>query len=189
MTIVLFTEDGPTGEALSILARKILLAAGKRIKIKRRQLNRGDIFKNHRKLAASVELAHKREKSKIIVCVDSECTPPAVTAQNLKPCKDYLRKNKLVAHFIIAVHALESRLAADSKALQSTFSLEDEIKVPGNFETECRPADMLKNLLKRRSVEFIKSRDDIKIAEHTDPEMLTRKSSSFAQFRKVLLGK
>ncbi len=189
MTIVLFTEDGPTGEAISILARRILSTTGKNVKVKRRQVNRGDIFKNPRKLAAFINLAQQKEKSRIIVCVDSECTPSAVTEQNLKPCKDHVQKVKLAAHFIVVVHALETWLAADPNALRSAFSIKSEVKVPGHLESECRPADMLARLIKKHGFEFIKSRDDVKIAGYADPKLLAQRCSSFAQFQKILLAK
>lgn len=189
MTIALFTEDGPTGEAIRILAEKVLAATGTNVKIKRRQVNRGDIFKNPRKLGALVELAQKKETAKVIICVDSECTAPEITEQNLIPCKKHFRKANLAAQFVVVVHALETWLMADTHALRSAFNLKGKIKAPSNFEAECRPGEMLKRLLKKHGFGFIKSRDDVAIAEHANPEVLAQKCSSFARFRKILLAK
>lgn len=189
MTIVLFTEDGATGEAIRILARKVFSPTGRNVKIKRHQIDRGNIFKNPRKLEALVKLAQNEGKSRVIVCVDSECTDPAEIERNLTPCKKHLKKTRLAVDIVVVVHTLETWLAADRNALCLTFNIEDNIRIPGNLETICRPADMLKELIRKHGNEFIKSRDDLRIANHANPDEIARRCSSFAQFQKILLSR
>lgn len=189
MTIVLFTEDGPTGAAISILAEKVLSSAHKKAGLKRRQIKRGDIFKNPRKIAALVSLNRKQGNAKIIVCVDSECTDPAETERNLTRCRNHLKKARLAADIIVVVHALETWLAADQNALRSAFNITDGIKIPGNLETICRPADMLKKLIRKHGGEFVKSKDDLKIANHANPEEIAKRCASFVKFQKILLSR
>ncbi len=98
MTIALFTEDGPTGEAIEILAKKSLPKTSKPPKIIRRCVNRGDIFKNPRKLVELIELVNVKEKTRTIVCVDSECTDPKITENNLRSTKKALEKLSLFVH-------------------------------------------------------------------------------------------
>jgi hypothetical protein len=185
VTIVLFTEDGPTGEAIKILARKILSATGKNLEIKRRQVNQGDIFKNPRKLAALIQLVSAKGKSKIIVCVDSECTDPSIIERNLEPCKRAVKGLQSVVHFVIVVHALETWLATDEEALRVILKADKKIKIPGNLENECRPGSILQEIFRKHGRKFIKSKDDLTIAEHADPAQIAQRCTSFKKIPAV----
>ncbi len=189
-TIVLFTEDGPTGEAIRILARKFLAAIGQNPKIIRRQINRGDIFKNSRKLAELVKLVNVKERAKTIICVDSECTDPRLTESNLAPSKKALKGLQLVAHFIVVVHALETWLAADEEALRAALNRKTPIKISGNLEKECRPENILKEIYRKHGInrDFIKSREDVRIAHHANPARIAERCSSFRKFQQLLMS-
>lgn len=136
MTLILFTEDGPSGEAIRILAQKILRNTNKSPHITRRYVNRGKIF-NPRKVIALIKNERQQKNSKIIFCVDSECTDPAKIEKDLQPCKTAVKKLKFVVHFLVIVHALETWLAADEKALAILLKTTKEIDTPGNLEREC----------------------------------------------------
>ena len=123
MTIALLTEDGPSGEAIRILAEKCLTKTGRSSKIIRRCINRGDIFTNPRKLAALVKQVNVREQTKIIL------------------------------------------------------------------ENECRPESILKEIYRKHGKsDFNKSRDDIIIANHADPDRIAKRCGSFKKFQQILLS-
>jgi len=189
VTIALLTEDGPSGEAIRILAEKCLTKIGRSSKIIRRSINRGDIFTNPRKLAALVKQVNVKEQTKIIVCVDSECTDPKLTESNLQSAKKALSELNVVVDFIIVVHALETWLAAADEALRAVIKPKIQIKVPGNLETACRPESILKEIYRKHGKgDFNKSRDDIIIANHADPARIAKRCSSFRKFQQLLLS-
>jgi hypothetical protein len=164
---------------------------GKNPKIIRRQINRGDIFKNPRKLAELVKLANVKEQVKTIICVDSECTDPRLTESNLAPSKKALKGLQTVSHFIVVVHALETWLAADEEALRAALNPKTPLKVSGNLEKECRPENILKEIYRKhgRGRDFIKSKDDLIIAEHANPARIAERCSSFRKFQQLLLSR
>jgi len=187
--IALFTEDGPTGEAIRILAEKFLPKTSKPPKIIRRCINRGDIFGNPRKLGELIKLVSAKEPTKAIICVDSECTDPKITENNLRSTISALKKLRLAFHFVIVVHALETWLAADEEALRKVLKISIRVKTPGNLETECRPAGILKEIYRKHGKgDFIKSRDDLIIAQHADPVRIAERCSSFRKFQQILLS-
>ena len=130
----------------------------------------------------------RQEKSKIIICVDSECTDPSITERNLAPCKRAVKGLSFVVHFLVVVHALETWLAADEKALRAILKTNKEIKIPGNLEMECRPVTILKDIYRKHRREFLKSKDDLIIAEHANPTQIAKRCSSFRRFQQILLS-
>jgi hypothetical protein len=189
VTIALLTEDGPSGEAIRILAEKCLKKTGRPLKIIRRCINRGDIFTNPRKLAALIKQVNVKEETKTIVCVDSECTDPKLTEKNLQSTKKALTELKVVVDFVIIVHALETWLAADEEALRAVIKPKIPLKVPGNLENECRPGSIFKEIYRKHGKgDFNKSNDDIIIANHADPNRIAKRCSSFKKFQQLLLS-
>jgi len=63
-----------------------------------------------------------------------------------------------------------------------------EIKIPGNLEMECRPVSILKNIYRKHRREFLKSKDDLIIAEHANPARIAERCNSFRKFQQLLLS-
>ncbi len=187
MTILLVTEDDTTGEAIEILAKKTFASKNKPPKILRRRISRGDIFKPE-KLIASLKYCCQDDPTKIIICVDSECTDPKITERNLGPCKRSVKASSITAHFAIIERALESWLAADEEALRELLKSKKKLKIPGNLEKECHPESILNNVFRMHDRDFIKSRDDVKIANHANPKEIAKRCTSFRKFQQLLIS-
>jgi hypothetical protein len=185
LTLILFTEDGPSGEAIRILAQKILRNTNNSPHITRRYINRGQIF-NPRKIIGLIKNERQEKKSKFIFCVDSECTDPAKIENDLQPCKRAVKKLQSTAHFLVIVHALETWLAADKRALAVILKTNREIHIPGNLERECRPAGILKEIFHKNNRKYIKSEHALTIARLADPAQIAKCSSSFRQFQSLI---
>ncbi|MGH7595769.1 MAG: DUF4276 family protein [bacterium] len=187
MKIVLFTEDDTTGKAIRILAQKVLMEKSKPPKVIQRWMRQGHIF-NPKNVITFIRNESRQEKTKIIICVDSECTDPNIIERNLDPCKKAVKRLQFVVHFLVVVHALETWLAADEKALRSILKTNKEIKIPGNLEMECRPGNILQEVFRKHGRKFLKSKDDLIIAEHADPARIAERCSSFRRFQQILLS-
>jgi hypothetical protein len=185
VTLFLYTEDGPSGEAIRILAQKALTKTNQSPHIIRRYINRGQIF-NPRKIVALIKNERQEKKSKFIFCVDSECTDPAKIENDLKPCKKVVNKIHSKVHFLIIVHALETWLAADKNALAVILNANKEIHTPGNLENECRPAGLLKDIFHKNDRKYIKSEHALTIARHADPAEIAKRCKSFRQFQSLI---
>ncbi len=185
MTILLFTEDDVTGEAIRILAKKILPQTGKPPRILQRAIPRGDIFKPE-KISAYV-MRVKQEygsRTKVIICVDSECTDSRITEENLIPSKKALRTS---ADFVVVVHALETWLLADANALRMVLG--KNIKISDSFERECQPKMMLGDILLKHQRRVLRNDDHIKISKQVAPDIVAKRCASFKKFREILLRK
>jgi hypothetical protein len=185
-TIVLLTEDNTTGEAIRILAQKVLKSR-KPPEVLRRHIKRGRIFKKPEKLAALIKSISRGKKAKFIVCVDSECTPPQTTERNLDRCKKYLKQNRLVVNFVVVVHTLEAWLAADEEAIRAVLKPKGSITIPTNLESECHPEEILKEIFQKNDKEFDKSWHDLEIAKKANPAKIAQRCQSLRKFQEVLL--
>lgn len=47
----------------------------------------------------------------------------------------------------------------------------------------------IRNYKSKHGREFVKSRDDLKIAHHASPEEIAKQCASFAKFQKILLSR
>jgi len=185
--IVLFTEDDTTGKAIRILAQKVLAEKSKPPKVIQRWVRQGHIF-NPKNIVLFIKNEIQQEKSKIIICVDSECTNPSIIERNLGPCKRAVKGLQVVVYFLVVVHALETWLAADEEALRIILKTNKEIKIPGDLENECRPGNILQEVFHKHGRKFAKSKDDLAIAEHANPAQIAKRCNSFRKFQQILLS-
>ncbi|MGH7454810.1 MAG: DUF4276 family protein, partial [bacterium] len=137
-----------------------------------------------------VNLVNVNVQAKTIICVDSECTDPNLTERNLGPSKKALKSLHPVTHFVVVVHALETWLAADEEAIRAAINSKTPIRIPGNLEKECRPENILKEIYRKhsRGRDFIKSKEDVIIAEHANPARIAERCNSFKKFQQLLLS-
>ncbi len=187
MRIVLFTEDDTTGKAIRILAQKVLAEKSKPPKVIQRWMRQGHIF-NPKNIVLFINNEIQKEKSKIVICVDSECTDPGIVERNLELCKKAVKSLQVAAYFLVVVHALETWLAADEEALRMILKTKKEIKIPGNLENECRPGNILQEIFHKHGRKFIKSKDDLVIAELANPAQIAKRCGSFRKFQQILLN-
>lgn len=188
MSVGLFVEGESDERAISILVRKVLETQGGPQKpICRNFRGRGDMFKA-RKIKAHLEFLLKQQPdvAKVIVCVDSHCTDPAEIRKRVSKVERELARMSLpvVPQYVVVVHALEGWLAAAQKALGQVLG--SEVNINRNLEEECKPEDLLGDLFEKHGKSFLKTRDDPQIAEHTDPEEITKRSPSFRQFCQLI---
>jgi hypothetical protein len=180
MSIGLFVEGKSDKDTIPRLIRKFLDTP---LKIIPRTIHRGEMFKSE-KVKPYVEALLKQHQDieKFIVCVDSECTDPAEIQREVSKVEQELGKIGLpvVPKYAVVVHALEGWLAADSEALGQVLGR--QVRVEGNLEEVCKPAELLRDIFAQHGKSFQKTRHDPRIARHADPEEIARHSSSFRRF-------
>jgi hypothetical protein len=178
MSIGLFVEGKSDKATIPKLIRKFLDTPPKIIP---RTIHRGEMFKTE-KVKPYVEALLKQHQDieKVIVCVDSECTDPADIWEEVSKVERELNEVGLPVRYALVIHALEGWLAADSKALGQVLGR--QVRVGGNLEEVCKPAELLRDIFAQHGKSFQKTRHDPQIARHADPEEIARHSSSFRRF-------
>jgi len=182
MSIALFVEGKSDKDTIPELIRKLL---GTSPRIIPRTIHRGEMFKSE-KVKPYVEalLKQHQDVTKVIVCVDSECTDPEEIQREVSKVERELSKMGLpvVPRYAVVVHALEGWLAADSEALRQVLGRGAEVRIEQNLEEICRPAELLEDIFAQHGKNFLKFRDDPLLAEHVNPEEIAKRCSSFQRF-------
>ncbi len=190
MKIALFVEGKSDKSTIPILVRKILERESARPAVVSRVRPRGDLLSAD-KVAAFVSrdiLQQHRDTDKIIVCVDSECTPveeTKVLAQETERRLQELGVSPLPRYCVMR-HALEGWLGADVNALSDVAGR--PVKLSESAAIACRPKELLEEAFRKAGKEFVYVRDDPRIAEKVDPATLERENESFAHFRRLIEG-
>lgn len=178
MSLGLFVEGKSDKDTIPKLIRKFLDTPPKIIP---RTIHRGEMFKSEKvKPYLEALLKQHQDVEKVIVCVDAECTDPAEIQGEVSKVERELNEVGLPVRYGLVVHALEGWLAADSKALGQVLGR--QVRVEGNLEEVCKPAELLRDIFAQHGKSFQKTRHDPQIARHADPEEIARHSSSFRRF-------
>ncbi|MFQ6057731.1 MAG: DUF4276 family protein [Anaerolineae bacterium] len=184
--MALFVEGKSDKDAIPELVRRFLSASPGIIC---RIVRRGDMF-NSAKIKAHLGplLKGHPDVSKVIVCVDSECTDPAEIREEASRIEQELNRMSLpvVPRYVVVVHALEGWLAADSEALEKVLGKGIRVRIEQSLEKVCKPAELLEDIFARHGKNFRKTVHDPLIAEHADPKKIARQSSSFQQFLEIV---
>ena len=188
MTIGLFVEGKSDKDTIPILIHKILKPHGVSPRVLTRKIPRGQMFDPLKvKPYAEHLLKQHPGTSKIVICVDCECTDPSDIQDKVEAAQRKLAELGLrpVPRYVVVVHALESWLAADVQALKRVAGMQ-HLRIRQNPESVCRPADLLKDVFGRAGKSFEKTRHDPRIARAADLSRIERRSPSFRRFREFI---
>lgn len=142
------------------------------------------------KIQAFIEqaiLMNDPDVSKILICVDSHCTPPEEIQKKAKQMQRTLAKRGLrkPVRYCVIVHALEGWLLADTQALSKFLNV--KVNLPANPESICKPKDELSGIFRKAGrSDYNPTRDNFKIAELVNLGQLAKGNSSFAKFCKLV---
>ncbi len=184
MKIALFVEGLSDKETLSILVKKIL---GEQFGVITKVFRGKGNLLNEREVYTRIIYTTQEhlDLSKILVCVDSECTPEDQTERELKKVEDSIKtKTQLPIYYVGVIHALEGWLLADPDAVRKYLDPRVQINISSSATSHCRPKEVLKGIFKRVEKEFLPTRDCLEIAKEVDISKLAKHNESFRLFRK-----
>jgi len=122
------------------------------------------------------------ELPKVIVLVDSHCTPnPDQIAREFVPSAG----SHANVHVCVVVHALESWLLADSATLSRKFRVR-RIRTPLNPESMCKPEEKLKQIFRQHGGIYRNTRDPEILAKTNDLDIVRQRCRSFDRFLNLL---
>lgn len=181
--IALFGEDRFC-EPLRIIARRIL---GRQSGIIPRYKKRGDLL-NKQKICSHIEndiLQEHPDVSKIIVCIDSECTSEKEMKSTLSRVANDIQKDfkKLSVKYCLVVHAIEGWFLADAGNIKKYLGSPTGVSIPSSATSTCKPKKIMKDIFKKAGKEYIPYRDNRRIAEKADIAKMVKGNKSFAHFR------
>lgn len=185
MKIALLVEGPSDEKTLRILVQKIL---GEPISIVTRVMKgRGNLL-NERKVITVILnniLPDHPEVSKIIVCVDSECTPEDEARKEAEVIEKIVNSGmKYPVHYISVIHAIEGWLLADAEAIQEYLGQRADVKISPSDTQDCNPKRIMKNVFRKNGKQFLPTRDNPQIAEEINIDKIVRNNESFALFHK-----
>lgn len=164
--IGLIVEGTSDCETIPILIEKVLGSQGINPVIRKQILRRGTLLKNPRKVEAIINLllsSHPHLK-KLLVCVDSECTSPADLEPEVKKVERQLAHINPRPKYILVIHALESWLMADERALTKVLGAGVKVQPVTHPEGICKPRAQLSRIFSKSGKDFNHMRDDPKLA-------------------------
>ena len=187
MKIALFVEGSSDRDSLSILARRVRAGVG----VVSRVLSRGDLLNPQKVLVYVREdiLPQHRDTTKIILCVDWECTQESEASRIVKPLQAELNRiqRRPPAFYCSVIHATESWLAADEgglcKYLNKSRVASSAIR---RVRDACRPKPAMTSLFRTQGREFSNVRDNPRLAEILNPQEMIKNSTSFARFARLI---
>lgn len=186
MKIALLVEGPSDNETLAILVKKIL---GESTSVIPRVLRgRGNVL-NAQKVCSVAQFLLQRspDVSKIIVCVDSECTPGDQTEREIGEIEKFVntRVQGCPVHYIAVIHALEGWLLADAHAITEYLGRAAKAKIPRRAASNCKPKEVMKEVFRKVNKGYLASRDAPRIAEGIDIDRIASRNESFARFREL----
>ena len=189
MRIGLFVEGKSDKETLRIITQRIL--GEKTSVIVRNFKTRGNLL-DARKVSsvAEVLLEYYKNISKIIVCVDFECTPKEEAERQVKKIERSVNTKFPLGCSIIYIavlHALEGWLLGDPKTLIHYIGAKARITIPRGATLHCEPKNVMRRLFKKASKGYLATRDAPRIAEKIDFEEIAIRNDSFSLFRKKII--
>ena len=187
MKIGLIVEGKSDVETIQRLVEGIYAGTRKKPGTVVRQLRQGNMLKPD-KIRGLVNqmISDKPGIKKIIICLDCECTREEEKQPKIKKAEKELQRMGLnpLPRYCLVVHALESWLATDSRALGSYLG--KKIQLGWNPVSACHPKDCLKETFKREGRTFDNIKDNPRLAQSVNIQTLTEQNPSFAQFRKLI---
>jgi len=184
--ILLLVEGYSDRRALPILAGKIApgSALPKALRVPRGDLFSPDNLQPHIRYACQ----QSPELSKVLICVDSECTPIDETRSQIAPFQAELQRAfpRLTIRYVVVSHALEGWLLADRAALRELLGKNVRLRRYGNPEDLCRPAEILAGIFSSNNRDYIKTRDAIRLAEQADVRRISRQCHTFQDFQQAV---
>jgi len=185
MKVALLVE-GPSDErTLKILSKKIM---GEQTGIETRILRgRGNLL-NERKVYSHIVniIQNHPDVSKIIICIDSECTPKDETEREMKDVENSLRakiQQNYTIYYIGVIHALEGWLLTDRDNLRKYLGPRARGKILPSAALNCKPKEFMKNIFKRNGKNFLPTLHNPRIAEQIDIDKTAKNNESFKFFR------
>lgn len=183
--LILLLVEGPSDrDALPILARKI---AGHSLKAL--PVGKGDLFQPG-KLEIHVQFARHQHPSisKVFLCVDSECTPIEDTQHRTRSLEATLAHEfpSLAIRYIIVDHSLEGWFMVDRGALRKVLGKESWLPKKISSFKGCRPARDMERIFHRNKRDFIKKRDDKRLAEEINIGHVRRMCETFQYFAQTV---
>lgn len=162
---------------------------GEKIGIETRVKRRGDLLNKEqvKKYIDFLLLTHP-DISKIIVCVDSECTPEKEMEKTTNNIEVELKPRiKRPIYFANIVHALEGWLLADQDNIRKYLGSRVSIHIPPSAPLECKPKEVIKAIFRKAGgKKFLYTRDNPKIAENLDVKKAAKCNKSFANFLQIV---
>ena len=96
-------------------------------------------------------LRESHDISKVLLCIDSECTDVEATKLQLATPEQALQRSfpDLPVRYVVVDHSLEGWLLQDREAIQETLGRNSKLPQYGNPEENCRPAELLQELFEK----------------------------------------
>lgn len=133
----------------------------------------------------NVFLQQHRGVTKVLICIDSECTDVNKTSRQAQDTERQLTralKTPLVK-YVVVDHSLEGWLLRDLKAVKSILGTGAKLKGLPNPEDECRPAELMRRLFHiYGKQDFRKTVHNKEIAKQIDVRLLESRSATFRKF-------
>lgn len=185
MKIALFCED-KFNKPFQILTQRIM---GKQKGVIMRSKKRHDLLKED-KIYSHITydiLQDHPDISKIIVCVDSECTPEKRVLEDLRRVESSIKtKLRQPIHYLPVTHALEGWLLADPETIKQYLGSRVRVDISSSATSHCKPKELMKEMFQKADREFLPSRDNGRIADQINIDEIAKNNRSFACYRKVV---
>lgn len=184
MKIALLVEGPSDEKTLRILVHKI---SGEQVGIVTRVMRgRGNLL-NERKVKAVISndilLGHP-EVSKIIICVDSECTPENEAKKEVEKIEKNVKSGvKYPLYYVTLIHALEGWLLADPDTIGIYLGQKANVKISPSDTLDCNPKEVMKDIFRRNERQFLPTRDNPGIAERINIDKIATNNKSFLRFQ------
>jgi len=128
-------------------------------------------------------LQEHSDVSKVIVCVDSECTPPQEIEKEVRKVeKNITSEVKHSVHYVVVVHALEGWLLAGPESIREYLGARVKVNIPPSATLECKPKKVMSGIFSQSGKEFLYTRDNPRITERIHPDEIARRNPSFGKF-------
>lgn len=184
MKIALLVEGPSDEQTLKILIRKIL---GEQVSIVTRVMRgRGNLL-NERKVRAVILnniLPDHPEVAKIIVCVDSECTPEDEARKEAEEIEKIVNSGmKHPIYYVCVIHALEGWLLGDLDGIKIYLGQRANMKISPSATRDCNPKEIMKDIFRQNERQFLPTLDNPRIAERINIDKIATNNKSFLRFQ------
>lgn len=160
--------------------------------VKALNLRGRDNLLNIKRVSAVIEYncQANRNISKVLLCIDSECTDVAETQKEVAPKEKLLRQSfpQVAPSYLIVDHSLEGWLLQDKEAIQETIGRNSKLPQYGNPEENCRPAELLQEIFEKNGNDYKKTMHAPRLAERLNIETVARASQTFRTFQQAIKG-
>jgi hypothetical protein len=184
MTIAILSED-KYNEAVRILAERTM---GEGFGVELVTVDREILRRKWKKVREFIRqvLRDNNDVSKIVICVDSECTPEEKTEHTFEDCarrvQDHFRD--LPVRYCIVLHALEGWLLGDINGVKQY--LPRKVHISRSSTLVCKPKELLKKAFEDAGKRFLPSIHYAEIAKMVDINRVAMSNPSFANFQKEI---